>query len=78
MRAASEALAGSLAALGFTQRPRSRREVDKAQVEALVAQRLAARKVKDFAESDRIRDELTAMGVILKDSKDGTTWEVAP
>ncbi|MCW5683057.1 MAG: cysteine--tRNA ligase [Pseudolabrys sp.] len=77
-RGESEALAGSLAALGFTQRPRSRREVDKAQVEALVAQRLAARKVKDFAESDRIRDELTAMGVILKDSKDGTTWEVAP
>ena len=60
------------------QRPRSRREVDKTQVEALVAQRLAARKVKNFAESDRIRDELTAMGVILKDSKDGTTWEVAP
>ncbi|MGD9767493.1 MAG: cysteine--tRNA ligase [Pseudolabrys sp.] len=77
-RGESEALAGSLAALGFTQRPRSRREVDKTQVEALVAQRLAARKVKDFAESDRIRDELTAMGVILKDSKDGTTWEVVP
>ncbi|MBN9048127.1 MAG: cysteine--tRNA ligase [Rhizobiales bacterium] len=77
-RGESEALAGSLAALGFTQRPRSRREVDKTQVEALVAQRLAARKVKDFAESDRIRDALTAMGVILKDSKDGTTWEVAP
>ena len=77
-RGESEALAGSLAALGFTHRPRSRREVDKTQVEALVAQRLAARKVKDFAESDRIRDELTAMGVILKDSKDGTTWEVAP
>jgi cysteinyl-tRNA synthetase len=77
-RGESEALAGTLAALGFVQRPRSRREVDKTQVEALVAQRLAARKVKNFAESDRIRDELTAMGVILKDSKDGTTWEVAP
>ena len=77
-RGEGEALAGTLAALGFTQRPRSRREVDKTEVEALVAQRLAARKVKNFAESDRIRDELTAMGVILKDSKDGTTWEVAP
>ena len=32
---------------------------------------------KNFAESDRIRDELAAMGVVLKDSKDGTTWEVA-
>ena len=36
-----------------------------------------ARKAKNFAESDRIRDELLAMGVVLKDSKDGTTWELA-
>ena len=36
-----------------------------------------ARKAKDFKESDRIRDELAKMGVVLKDSKDGTTWEVA-
>ena len=32
---------------------------------------------KDFKESDRIRDELVAMGVVLKDSKEGTTWEIA-
>ena len=32
---------------------------------------------KDFKESDRIRDELAKMGVVLKDSKDGTTWEIA-
>ena len=49
-------------------RPRSRRRI---------AARNAARKAKNFAESDRIRDELAAMGVVLKDSKDGTTWEVA-
>ncbi len=36
-----------------------------------------ARAAKDFKESDRIRDELAAMGVVLKDSKDGTTWEIA-
>jgi cysteinyl-tRNA synthetase len=42
-----------------------------------VADRTAARKSKNFAESDRIRDELLAMGVVLKDSKDGTTWELA-
>ncbi len=42
-----------------------------------IAARNAARKAKNFAESDRIRDELAAMGVVLKDSKDGTTWEVA-
>jgi cysteinyl-tRNA synthetase len=39
--------------------------------------RNAARKAKDFAEADRIRDELAAMGVVLKDSKEGTTWEIA-
>ncbi len=50
---------------------------------ALIAARLAARKGKDFAESDRIRDELAAMGIQLKDGKDPatgepvTTWEVA-
>jgi len=43
----------------------------------LIEARNAARKAKNFAESDRIRDELAAMGVVLKDSKDGTTWEIA-
>ena len=39
--------------------------------------RLAARAAKDWKESDRIRDELAAMGVSIKDNKDGTTsWEV--
>jgi cysteinyl-tRNA synthetase len=46
-------------------------------VETLIANRTAARTRKDFKESDRIRDELAAMGVVIKDSKDGTTWEIA-
>jgi cysteinyl-tRNA synthetase len=50
--------------------------IDEALVERLIAARNAARKAKDFKESDRIRDELAAQGVVLKDSKDGTTWEV--
>ena len=46
-------------------------------IEALITARLAARAAKNWAESDRIRDELAAMGVALKDNKDGTTtWEV--
>jgi cysteinyl-tRNA synthetase len=50
-------------------------------VESLVDARLAARRAKNFAESDRIRDELAAMGIALKDGKDAageptTTWEV--
>ncbi len=43
-------------------------------VDALLAARAAARKSKDFAESDRIRDELLAMGVAIKDGPQGTTW----
>ena len=50
--------------------------IDKAEIEQLIEARLAARAAKNWAESDRIRDELAAKGVALKDSKDGTTWEV--
>jgi len=71
------ALAQSLRALGFTRRPAARVTVDASKVKGLIEQRTAARKAKDFRESDRIRDELARMGVVLKDSKDGTTWEVA-
>jgi cysteinyl-tRNA synthetase len=56
---------------------RKAQEVDGDAVERLIAARNAARATKDFAEADRIRGELAAMGVILKDSRDGTTWEVA-
>jgi cysteinyl-tRNA synthetase len=42
-----------------------------------IEQRLEARKLKDFAQADRIRDELKAIAIVLKDNKDGTTtWEV--
>jgi cysteinyl-tRNA synthetase len=51
--------------------------LDEKQVDALIADRAAARARKDFKESDRIRDELAAMGVVVKDSKEGTTWEIA-
>jgi cysteinyl-tRNA synthetase len=51
--------------------------VNKELVNASIAARNAARARKDFKESDRIRDELAAMGVVIKDSKEGTTWEIA-
>jgi cysteinyl-tRNA synthetase len=51
-------------------------QVDAAEVDRLVAARLEARKARNFAESDRLRDQLASMGVVLNDSKDGTTWDV--
>ena len=58
------------------------RAIDEGKVSELIAARLAARKAKNFNESDLIRDELAGMGVALRDAKDPktgeivTTWEV--
>jgi cysteinyl-tRNA synthetase len=79
------ALIRSLRFLGFLQMSfvewkaatRPSQHIDAAKVQVLINARNAARKSKNFKESDRIRDELAAMGVVLKDSKDGTTWEIA-
>jgi cysteinyl-tRNA synthetase len=71
------ALAATLRALGFRQRPESKKTVDAEFVETLVTARLTARRNKDFKEADRIRDQLAGLGVVLKDTKDTTTWEVA-
>ncbi len=46
------------------------------EIDELVKARNAARKAKNFKEADRIRDELTAMGIQLKDAKDPTTGEI--
>jgi cysteinyl-tRNA synthetase len=51
--------------------------IDAKQIDGLISDRTAARARKDFKESDRIRDQLAAMGVVIKDSKEGTTWEIA-
>jgi cysteinyl-tRNA synthetase len=46
------------------------------EIQRAIEKRNVARKAKDFKESDRIRDELLAQGIVLKDGPDGTTWEV--
>jgi cysteinyl-tRNA synthetase len=48
--------------------------LDADRIEALIAERMAARKSKDFARSDQIRDELKAQGIVLEDGPGGTTW----
>jgi cysteinyl-tRNA synthetase len=51
--------------------------IDTNEIEKLVAVRSAARANKNWAESDRLRDQLAALGVAIKDNKDGaTTWEL--
>jgi cysteinyl-tRNA synthetase len=62
---------------GWRTRKRAHLAVEETKIASLVDARNAARKTKNFAEADRIREELAGMGVMLKDSKDGTTWEVA-
>ena len=83
--AGRKALAGTLAFFGFRPDAFSQWRDARAPAPALpveeidrrIAARLSARQARNFAEADRIRDELAALGVVLKDSKDGTTWEVA-
>ncbi|MET0258900.1 MAG: cysteine--tRNA ligase, partial [Methylobacterium sp.] len=74
--------AGLLGLLGQTQSGRAQAGVqaagiDVGKVEALIAERRAARAARDWAASDRVRDALLALGVAVKDNKDGTTtWSV--
>ena len=77
---AQNELGETLKALGFAGKlssPKAETAVDEATVNGLITSRLDARKAKNWAESDRLRDELAKMGIAIKDNKDGTTsWEV--
>jgi len=53
-----------------------RRGIDPAMVEGRIAERAEARRAKDFARSDAVRDELAALGVTIQDGPAGTTWKV--
>jgi cysteinyl-tRNA synthetase len=62
-----------LAALGFAATTAAVGE-DDAEIDALVAQREAARAARDFAAADRIRDDLAARGITIEDSPSGSSW----
>jgi cysteinyl-tRNA synthetase len=85
-RSKSAELAGLLKALGgclgiLQGEPkaflRAGTQLDEATIAGLIAQRADAKKAKNFTEADRIRNDLLAQGIVLKDSPTGTTWEAA-
>ncbi len=50
--------------------------VDESLIEKLIDERLQARKEKDWARADQVRDQLTAMNIVLEDRAEGTVWKV--
>ncbi|MBD3168005.1 MAG: cysteine--tRNA ligase [candidate division Zixibacteria bacterium] len=69
-----DTLEGFDTVLAFVKPPDEARIIDE-DIEKLIEQRNAARKNKDYAESDRIRDLLLEKGIILEDTRDGTKWK---
>jgi cysteinyl-tRNA synthetase len=72
-------LGAALNALGFTGKHVEDKaaKIDEHRVNELIKARLEARRTRNWAQSDRLREELEALGVVVMDNKDGTTsWEV--
>jgi cysteinyl-tRNA synthetase len=85
-RTKSAQLAGLLRALGGTLGIlqgdpkaflRAGTQLDDDTIRKLIDERAAAKQAKDFSKADRIRADLLAQGIVLKDSPAGTTWEAA-
>ncbi|MEM9147068.1 MAG: cysteine--tRNA ligase [Pseudomonadota bacterium] len=86
--AASAAFLGGLALLGFAslktaatleaEAKSGLSEDHTARIEALLAARITARKAKNFALADGIRDGLSGAGLVVKDGPSGTDWEIGP
>jgi cysteinyl-tRNA synthetase len=61
----------------FRWQPAGVTSLDETEIAGMIQRRLQARKAKNFAEADRIRDELKSQGVVLEDTAGGTTWKRA-
>ena len=62
--------------LGIENRQKVNENVDEEKILSLIAERTEAKKAKDFKKADQIRDELAAMGVAIKDTREGVKWEL--
>jgi len=78
------ALSGSLSFLGFSLDGNALKdvfqktvEIDETLIEGLIQKRLQARGAKNWEEADRLRDEIVGLGVVIKDSPQGTSWELS-
>ncbi|MCI2000013.1 MAG: cysteine--tRNA ligase [Clostridia bacterium] len=60
--------------LGINKEKEAIKDSDKSEIEALIAQRTEAKKNKDFAKADAIRDKLSQMGITIKDTRQGVQW----
>lgn len=76
VEAASKLFESLVDVLGLLYERKSENNLD-AEIEALIAERQAARKNRDFARADAIRDELKAQGIILEDTPQGVKWHKA-
>jgi cysteinyl-tRNA synthetase len=75
-KAALEFLIELVNVLGLIYGESDEKDISK-EVEALIEARQAARKAKNWAEADRIRDEIKAMGIVLEDTPQGVRWSMA-
>ncbi len=76
VEAASELFESLVNVLGLLYERKSEKSLD-AEIEALIEERQAARKARDFARADAIRDELKAQGIVLEDTPQGVKWHRA-